>query len=349
METKRSYSAPAEQVKGNYLFTRTGVAGDYEGSESRRRRGVEVADVVVIGSGSAALAATLSLARMNIDVMVVSAGNRRNEVSESMHGYLGHDGASPGSFYSSALDQLTRYPTVSIRSAEITGADGTLDRFVARSADAEFSARRLLVATGVEDLLPAIDGLAGQWGTGVLHCVYCHGWEVRGRSVAVLASDGRLPVGVAMRLAWLGCEVTLFTDSDEPIAPHTAKALRALEIATRSGRIVSVTAARGTQLVHTAAGSHPVDVTFVQPVPRPRAELAVSLGCELTSDGRVKVDAQGRTTVTGVYAAGDVARVDDHPPAGNVTAAATAGYHTGIAVFNDIWDADTQRRINQDG
>lgn len=308
-----------------------------------------MADVVVIGSGSAALAAALPLARMNIDVVVVSAGERRNEASESMHGYLGHDGASPAEFYSSALDQLTRYPTVTIRSAEIIAAGGMLDDFVARAADADFSARRLLIATGVEDLLPAIDGLADQWGTGVLHCVYCHGWECRGRSVAVLASDGRLPVGVAMRLAWLGCEVTLFTGSDEPVAPNTAKALRALDIAVRSGRIISVTGRHGAQLVHTAAGTYPVDVTFVQSVPRPRSELALALGCELTGDGRVKVDDQGRTTVPGIYAAGDVARGGEQSVPGNVTAAATAGYHTGIAVFNDIWDADTQRRISRDG
>lgn len=303
-------------------------------------------DIVVIGDGAAALSTALLSARMGVRVTVMGAGERRNRSVEKVHGYLGCDGESPESFYAAAVNQVSRYPNVSIENATVSMVEGTQDGFTVWSPHGCLEARRIVFATGVEDRLPPIAGIDSIWGKGAYHCVYCHGWECRERTVAVLASGSSVPIGTAMRLSWIGCRVLLFTDSEEPLPAHTAEALQALGIATYPGRIVSVEDLGSSHLVRTEHDVHAVDAMFVAITTQPRSALAGALGCKLIADGHIRVDGAWRTDVVGAYAAGDVARRPDGSAPSQLIMAAASGQNAAMAVCDDLWDADTQRRIN---
>ena len=164
-------------------------------------------DVVIIGGGPAGLNAALILGRVGRPVLLADNGQPRNAASAAVHGFLSRDGADPAEIRQTARTELGRYPSIQTRDTTVRTAAPTDDGFEVTLADnTTAQARRLLLATGVTDQLPAIDGLAGLWGRGVYHCPYCHGWEARGQEVAVLGGDDQA-AHLALNLARLGCDI----------------------------------------------------------------------------------------------------------------------------------------------
>jgi thioredoxin reductase len=207
---------------------------------------------------------------------------------------------------------------------------------------ATIAARRLLLATGVTDQLPPIDGLAGLWGRGVYHCPYCHGWEARGQQVAVLGGDDQA-AHLALRLARLGCDIIVFSNgpteaSDAARAALTAHQIRVCEdpvgrVDGEPGRYARLHLAPGQTLERHAL--------FTHPVARQRSGLADKLGCALLEDGAVQVNELGQTTVPGVYAAGDTCRTPAMPfPAAQVIMAAAQGARAVAVIDQELLFTD---------
>jgi thioredoxin reductase (NADPH) len=265
---------------------------------------------LVIGGGAAGLSAALVLGRARCDVLLVDAGEPSNRVAHAVGGLLAQEGTAPGELYAAGREQLAGYPSVELRDGEVVALerrdDGT---FRAQLGDgSEAAARRLLLATGMEYVPPDLPGVAERWGGAVFHCPFCHGWEVRNGALAVLG-DGDQAVYKALLLRGWSEDVVLLGQVD---AEGRAK-LDAAGVPVDERPVVAVT---GEATVVFAEGAElPRDGLLVAAPMRQRSEVAAALGLELGHAGTIAVDDFGRTSVPGVFAAGDVAGTIQMVPA----------------------------------
>ena len=309
-------------------------------------------DVVVVGGGPAGLSAALVLGRSRRSVLVVDDGEPRNAVSGHLQGYLGHDGAPPAHLLALGREEVARYG-VEVRRARARSllpevAPDTAHRLVDVTLDdgTTVRARRVVVTTGLRDELPAVPGVAERWGRDVLHCPYCHGWEVRDAAIAVLAAAPD-EVGKAVTLTQWSRDVVLvlhgMTAGD--VDPADRERLDALGVPVVGGPVrrllVADDALRGLELddgteVRCAA-------LVVQPRVVARDDLLVGVGAELAAGpfGEfVVTDETGATGVPGVWAAGNVA-----DPQAQVVVAAAEGYRAALAVDHDLVEEDAEHAV----
>jgi thioredoxin reductase len=292
-------------------------------------------DAIVIGGSFAGLSAAMQLARARRRVLVIDAGRPRNRFAATAHGFFGQDGRPPADIRRDALAQLTAYPTVSMHSGEAVAAqrDGTGFR-VALADGKEEIGRRLVLATGVRDSLPPVPGLQERWGSSVLHCPYCHGYETRDRPLGVLANHPMAAHQAAMLPDW--GPTTLFTQARfEPDAEQMALLQGRGVVVERSEIVALLGDAPALDGVQLADGRRlPVRALFVAPTIHMASGLAEQLGCAF-EDGMLgpvlRVDGFKATTVPGVYAAGDATR-SMH----NASFAAADGVMAGIAVHQSL-------------
>jgi thioredoxin reductase len=304
-----------------------------------------VVEVVIIGAGPAGLAAALTLARSRRGTLVLDAGRGRNADAEAVHGFLSRDGTAPEQLRRAARQDLTAYPDVELRDVAVLAAAAAPDGFRVTLADAtEVTARRLVLATGVVDELPAIDGLAPLWGRSALHCFYCHGWEVRDQPLAMLALRP-VDLAFAVQLRRWSADLTLCTGgrSDLMFGEDERSLLGKVSIGLRDEPVARLDGHDGIleRIVFSSGEPLRPRALFLHPPARQRSPLAARLGCELLEDGIVAVDELGRTSVPGVYAAGDMARRRSLPIRGQqVGAAAAAGQLAAIALDRELALAD---------
>jgi thioredoxin reductase len=297
-------------------------------------------DVIVIGAGAAGLSAALLLSRAGRTVAVIDGGAPRNAPAAHLHGYLSRDGLPPLELLGEGRREVTSYGA-RIVPGQVTAAARTASGFeVTVPAGETLAARRLLVATGLRDELPAVEGLGDYWGDSVVHCPYCHGHEVRDEAVGVLGSS-RATVHYAQLVRQWARDVVLFTDGYRLTADEreslVARAIGIVDgsvarVVTESGRLAGVELADGTRVPRTALFAPP---RFV-----PQAELLVMLGADTDADGWPVVDASGRTTVSGLWAAGNVT-----DPSAQVITAASAGAVAAAALNGDLVDDDVRRAV----
>lgn len=286
-------------------------------------------DVIVIGGSFAGLSAAMQLARARQNVLVIDAGLPRNRFAEEAHGFFGQDGRAPAAIMRAARRQLRRYSTVELISGEATSAYAVDDGFaVTLAAGDERLARRLVLATGVADELPPVPGMQERWGSSVLHCPYCHGYEVRDQPLGVLAAHTMSPHQALLIPDW--GPTTYFTQGQYEPEPSDLLTLKARGVAVERTPVVELLgdapALDGVRL----SDGRIVEVAalFTAPRTKPATPLAQLLGCE-HEDGPtgpyVKVDQWGATSVPGIWAAGDAAT-----PMHNATLASAAGVLAGI-------------------
>ncbi|MFD6911391.1 NAD(P)/FAD-dependent oxidoreductase [Streptomyces virginiae] len=307
-------------------------------------------DVVVVGGGAAGLAGALTLVRARRSVLVIDSGSPRNAPAAHMHGYLGQDGRSPAGLLAEGRAEVTGYGG-EIRPGTAVAADRLPDgSFLVRCGDGTtVRARRLLVATGLVDELPAVPGLGARWGRDVLHCPYCHGWEVRDRSIAVLA-DGPLAVHQAQLWRQWSGRITLLahtwrlTDEDRELLAALAVPVVEGEVtglAVREGRLTGVTLAGG--------AVEECEALVVAPRFTARSSVLGSLGLPtvvMERDGAaigtcVASDPDtGATALHGVWVAGNVTS-----PLEKVPGAAAQGVRAAVAVNTDLIEAETRRAL----
>lgn len=292
-------------------------------------------DVIVIGGSYAGLSAAMQLARARRQVLVIDAGLPRNRFATGAHGFLGQDGRPPHDILRDAIAQLEAYPTFDLTHGEATDARRDGDGLVVTLADgSQQRAARLILATGVTDELPPIPGMTERWGQTVLHCPYCHGYEVADQPLGVIAAHPMSAHQAGLIPDW--GPTTYFTQGVfEPDAEQAAHlAARGVEIE-RSPVVELLGDAPALEGVRLADGrTVTVGALFVAPNTRPSSPLAELLGCEF-DDGHmgphVRVDEWKQTTVPGVYAAGDAAA-----PMHNATLASAAGVLAGVGAHQSL-------------
>ncbi|MEV8531891.1 NAD(P)/FAD-dependent oxidoreductase [Streptomyces sp. NPDC051211] len=327
-----------------------GVSGDVE-VEGAAGAGAEVeVDVVVVGGGAAGLSGALTLARARRSVLVLDSGSPRNAPAAHMHGFLGFDGANPAELLARGRTEAAAYGARFAPATAIAADRIPEGGFRVRCDDGStVRAARLLVASGLVDELPDVPGLAGRWGRDVLHCPYCHGWEVRDRPLAVLAT-GPLAVHQAQLWRQWSDRITLLLHRAAPLGGDQYEELAARGIAVAEGEVTALRQAADGRLtgVELADGTTvPCEALVVAPRFAARAGVLTSLGIPLTEverDGRVigtAVDADphtGATALPGVWAAGNVTA-----PFEQVVGAAAQGVHAAVAINADLIAEEVRR------
>lgn len=293
-------------------------------------------DVVIIGGGPAGLSAALVLGRSCRRVLVLDAGNPRNAPSPAAHSMFTRDGDTPQELLRIGREQLRPYD-VELRTAEVTDVVQEEAGFAATLADgSRVSARRVLLSTGVMDRLPEIEGVRELWGKAVLHCPYCHGWEVRNEPVAVYA-NGETALELAPLVLCWSRDVVLCTGGPAEFPTEERERLERNGIVVREERVIRLEGKDGhlERIVFEDGTALARSAMFLRTFPRQHSDLPEKLGCDFTSVGLVQVDSLGKTSVPGVYAAGDLAlRIHQ------VVVAAADGAIAGIAINHDLMTAD---------
>jgi thioredoxin reductase len=296
-----------------------------------------VYDVVVVGAGAAGLNAALVLARARRRVAVVDAGDPRNAPAAHVRGFLSRDGMSPAALLEVGRAEVAGYGVGLI--------DGRVDHidpgfFVRLDRGLVLKARRVLVATGLRDELPEIPGVRERWGKDLLHCPYCHGYEVRDEPIGVLGTHPGAVHHALLLRQW---------SDDEIFFPHTLdltaderERLTARGVHIADGVIkwlvVEDDRLRGVELAEGRVV--PRSAVFVFPRMVPRDALLTGLGCEKDENGWVTTDASGRTSVFGVWAAGNVT-----DPRAQVITAAGMGSAAAFAINHDMVDEEVARAV----
>lgn len=266
-------------------------------------------DVIVVGGGPAGLSAALWLGRYRRKTLVLDSGDYRNRWADRSHGWLGADPTHPMANLERARGDLRQYETVEVRPGKATAAAGDVDRGFQVEVDGDLVATaRLVLATGVVDDFPEVDGFFEHYGAGVHHCPTCDGFEAKGCPVVVFGSCADV-TGFALQLLDWAASVTVVTDG-RPFEGQD-RHLRALArngIEVLENDAVELVGPRGALRGVRLDSGRVLDcqMAFFTIGHNPRVDLARSLGCELDDEGYVVVDRDGATSVEGVYAAGDL-------------------------------------------
>ncbi|HEY1015535.1 MAG TPA: NAD(P)/FAD-dependent oxidoreductase [Herpetosiphonaceae bacterium] len=294
-------------------------------------------DAIIVGGSNAGLSAALALGRSRRRVLVIDSGRPRNQPAQAMHNFLSRDGTSPAELRRIGSEQLAAYDGVELRAGEATGAAPIAEGFGLALADGSTAAaRKLLLASGVEDLLPPIPGLAELWGGAVFHCPYCHGWEMRDLPLAVCASGPLALEALKLLRGWTS-DLALCSNGPAELSAEEREQIVRRGIPIYEAPIARLAGADGelARIEFADGGALERRGLMLRVPQRQRSDLAGLLGCELVGDGPlahlIKVDMLGRTSVPGLYAAGDCAT-----PLQQAIAAAAAGAAAGAGINHEL-------------
>lgn len=292
----------------------------------------------------AGLSAALVLGRARRQVLVLDGGLPRNAPAHASHGFLTRDGASPLELLHIGREQLAPYP-VQVVQSQASSAQAVPDGFEVRTEDGEtYSTRRLLLTTGVTDLLPELPGLREGWGVSVHHCPYCHGWELRDQTVAAYVpagGPGAHHIGVLLR-QWTP-HLTILTAGPDNLTAEQARQLQALGVSLDTRPVARW---EGTQMLMQDGSALPFKGVFIQPGQAHRSDLADQLGCEREENnlflrvGSTLANA-GLTSVPGVYAAGDLLGEQQ------VSLAVASGAKAATAINSDLCFTDAAQAVRR--
>ena len=297
-------------------------------------------DTVVVGGGPAGLSAATLLARARRRVIVVDAGEPRNAPADHVHNFLSRDGSTPEALNEAGRKEVLRYGG-EILQDNVTRIEDGFELHLGNGA--VLASRSALVATGLRDELPDIPGVREQWGSGVLHCPYCHGYEVRDQPIAVVGGSNRpFTIHQASLIRQWSEDVVFFTNgielSDDERLRLDARSVRIVDapvarVVVHDGRVAGVELSDGTVV--------PRHVVFVGPTFVPNDMLLSSIGCTRLDNGWVATDPTGLTSVDGLWAAGNVS----DSPAQLINSAA-AGSKAAIAINHYLLELDVTRAVS---
>jgi thioredoxin reductase len=295
-------------------------------------------DVVIVGAGPAGLSAALMLGRCRRSVLVCDTGRPRNAASTALHGYLTRDGIPPRELLAVGRRELDTYDTVELR--DVGAADAVCDesgRFRVTLDDGEVvTSRKLLIATGVCDNLPSIDGFQEFYGRSVFHCPYCDGWEVRDQPIAIYGNGAR-GVGLSLELTAWSVDLVLCTDGAADISRDDRVRLDRNGIAVREDRINALEGDGGILQRIVFATGEPLArrALFFTTGQFQRSALAIRLGCEFNDKGTVRTGKYESTHLSGLFVAGDASRAVQW-----VIVAAAEGAEAAFAINTDLIKED---------
>lgn len=310
-------------------------------------------DVAIVGGGAAGLSAALTLSRARRKVVVIDAGSPRNAPSAHVHNYLGREGASPLDLLADGRAEVMGYGGEIVEGTVLStmplGESQELGFSLLLCDGRALVARRILAATGLVDELPDVPGVAERWGRDVLHCPYCHGWEVRDQAIGILAT-GPNAIHLALLFRQWSADVTLFQHTCAPPSPDQVEQLTARGIKLVAGEVAAleVAADRITGVRLKSGETVPAQAMVVMPRFTARAGLLSALGLEPVvreSGGHIfgsyiPAGDNGATTIPGVWVAGNVSDM----VAGVINSAA-AGMKTATHINADLVDEDTRQAV----
>ena len=305
-----------------------------------------VYDVIVVGGGAAGLSGALVLARSRRSVLVIDSGEPRNAPAAAMHNFLSRDGMNPLALLDVGRVEVRGYGGELVEGRVRSAARQANGFSVSLEDGGMLSARRLLVATGLVDQLPDVPGLSERWGRDVVHCPYCHGWEVRDQVVGVLGT-GPMAVHQALLFRQLTSDVVLFTHTGPSLNDEQAEQLAARDIRVASGRVAGLEVTddhlTGVRLDDGSLVARRVMVVGAPMVAR--SHVLASLGLQPTPHPLglgefIRADATGLTEVPGVWVAGNVMDLS-----ATVIGAAAQGVMAAAAINADLVAEDTRRAV----
>ncbi|HWA34539.1 MAG TPA: NAD(P)/FAD-dependent oxidoreductase [Cyclobacteriaceae bacterium] len=294
---------------------------------------METFEVIIIGGSYSGLAAAMGLGRALRSVMIIDSGKPANRYTPHSHNFLTHDGKNPTEIAAIAVSQVDKYPTVKRTQGEVVGASHAEGGFQVVLADGQlFHAQKLVFATGIIDLFPDFPGFAECWGKSVLHCPYCHGYEVKGVATGVLG-NGDYAFEFGSLISNWSSDVTIYTNGPSTLTNDQTSRLHSHNIRIVEDRVERLEHSEGylKNIIFSGGRVEKIDAIYSRPEFKQHCELPGALGCELTAEGYIKIDANQRTTLPGVYACGDnVTRIR------TVANAIAMGTTTAITLNKDI-------------
>ena len=294
-------------------------------------------DCIVVGGGAAGLSAALTLGRARQRTLLIDAREPSNRTVEGMGGLLGHDGQPSEELYRAGREELSKYSSVEARVGQVTGGTVTDDSFQLELQDGSHeTARKVLLAIGMDYRHPELPGATERWGRSLFHCPFCHGWEVRDKALGVL-DPGPRGAERALLLRFWSDDVTLYTDGNTDMEAEDADRLMQAKVGIEERVVLEL---RGhapalEAVVFEDGGERDCEGLLVPAPMVQRSSLAEQLGARLATDASiewVEVDGMFRTSVPGLYAAGDASATT--PP--SVATAIAAGSTAGKAIVHDF-------------
>ncbi|AGA80019.1 NAD(P)/FAD-dependent oxidoreductase [Echinicola vietnamensis] len=290
-------------------------------------------DVIIIGGSYAGLSAALSLGRALRSVLILDSGHPCNKQTPHSHNFLTQDGKRPSEIAEIGLNQVLNYPTVTFRREEVIDADKTEAGFnVISNTGAHYASKKLLFSTGVADQMPAIEGFADCWGISIIHCPYCHGYEVKGQPTAIMA-NGEKAFHMGKLLQNWTSEITLLTNGPSTLTSEQHASLEEDGIPVLSHEIIRFQHKNGQlENIHFSNGSSITFPVMYAAIPfKQHTDLPHKLGCEVNEGGHLIVNEKQQTTVSGIYAAGD-----NSTPLRAVSIAVAGGTMAGAMINFDL-------------
>ena len=306
----------------------------------------ETYDVVVVGGGIAGMSGALTLGRARRSVLVVDAGEPRHAPASGVHGYLSRDGVAPAALLEAGRTEVCGYG-VQVLDGRVDELASTGSGFTVGLEDGRrVGAQRLLVTTGLVDELPDVAGVRERWGRDVLHCPYCHGWEVRDRPLGVLGTSSRAVHQALLFRQWTD-DLTLFVHTAPPPTDDEAEQLAARGIAVVHAEVAALEVAEDRLVGVRLRSGKMVALQALTVMPRfaARAGMLSGLGIHAAAHPtgvgeQVEADATGRTAVPGVWVAGNVTDV-----VAGVTGAADTGVRAAAAINADLIEQETRDAV----
>ncbi|MBB6130999.1 NAD(P)/FAD-dependent oxidoreductase [Mucilaginibacter lappiensis] len=292
-------------------------------------------EVIIIGGSYAGLSAATSLGRALRKVLVIDSGRPCNQQTPHSHNFLTRDGETPAAITQIALEQLMMYDTVKLIADTAIEAIAKEDGFrIQTLSGKKYIAKKLLFATGIKDVMPDISGFAECWGISVIHCPYCHGYEVRQQPTGILGNGDVGYEYVKLINNWTK-DLTLFTNGVSTLSVEQVKNLQSRNVNIEENRIREIVHENG-QLKGISLENdeiYLINALYHRPAFVQHSDLPVKLGCELTDAGYINVDGFGRASIPGVYAAGD-----NTTPMRAVSMSVALGTAAGAFINKDLID-----------
>ncbi len=267
----------------------------------------QVFDVIIIGGSYAGLSAAMALGRSLRSVLIIDSGLPCNRQTPHSHNFITQDGETPAAIAASAKAQVSVYDTVAfVDDLAVSGRQTDGGYAIATRAGRAFTARKLIFATGIRDLLPDIPGIAACWGISVIHCPYCHGYEYRGRKTGIMA-NGERAFHIASLVRNLTEDLTVLTSGEAGFTAEQRAKLDRHGIRVVETGISAIEHSKGhiSGVGFTDGGTMAFEAVYAAVPFEQHSDIAVALGCELTEQGHIKVDPFQQTSVGGIFACGD--------------------------------------------
>jgi thioredoxin reductase len=292
-------------------------------------------DVIIIGGSYAGLSAATALGRALRKVLVVDAGKPCNRQTPHSHNFLTRDGETPAAITTIAREQLEKYKTVKLIDDFVIDGSKLTDGFKIHTLAGQiYTAQVILFATGITDIMPDIAGFAECWGISILHCPYCHGYEVHHQSTGIMG-NGDIGYEYAKLISNWTDDLTLFTNGISTLSTEQAKKLRSHNIKIEEADVKTIVHENGRIKSIKLQNNETYDLAalYTRPAFTQHCNLPQQLGCDFTDAGYINVDAFSRTNIQGIYAAGD-----NTSPMRSVAGVVAAGTVAGAIINKDLID-----------